>query len=152
MKARMVTPHIIDRIAQVHRPEPERESETHLEKSVAPPKKGKGRKKNIASAAALPVEKVVTDEELRRDLAHTIVRCTTFYMLDEPNQVTEHSAAFLEALMRLWGKRGIDAVDVWREIDHRLQLGNLLAQINRDIPHSSVSTRKFWRPSSTKLP
>ncbi|WP_122049623.1 hypothetical protein [Asaia bogorensis] len=99
-----------------------------------------------------PSAAVLSDDALRRDLAHATVRCVTFYSLEQPQDLIEQSAAFLEALLRLWALRGIDAKAVWREIDHRVQLGNLLNQINRDIPVSTDTTRRFWRPSSTKLP
>ncbi|WP_148301431.1 hypothetical protein [Asaia prunellae] len=148
MKARMVSPHILDSIAQAHQIVPVVRSDQ--EGRSVTTAKGKGKR---TGTHVRKLEKVVlSDEQLRRDLAHAIVRCTTFYTLEQPQDLVDESAAFLEALMRLWGKRGIEAADVWREIDHRLQLGNLLTQINRDIPLSPQTTRKFWRPSSTKLP
>lgn len=143
----MVSPHILDRLADAYRDAPDRGA-------VAgdTPQKGKGRRKRSALTETAPVVITLPDEELRRDLAQAIVRCTSFYMLEQNQELIDHSAAFLDALMRLWGKRGVEASEVWREIDHRLQLGNLLTQINSDIPHSPETARRFWRPSSTKLP
>lgn len=92
------------------------------------------------------------DTDLRRDLAHAMVRCTSFYMLDMQEELIEQSAAFLDALGRVWASRGVDPQAVWREIDHRVQLGNLLNRLNRDIPLDAETTRRYWRPSSTKLP
>ncbi|GBR10386.1 hypothetical protein [Asaia siamensis] len=140
----MVPPHILDRLVEAHRI-PTGDATV----KAAAQQKGKGRKKRETQR---PDVITLPDEALRRDLAHSIVRCTSFYMLEQPEELVAHSAAFLEAVMRLWGERNIDATEVWREIDHRLQLGNLLTQINSDIPHSPETARKFWRPSSTKLP
>ncbi|MFC0500864.1 hypothetical protein [Asaia krungthepensis] len=142
----MAEPHIIDRLTAQHRADaaPERPR----------PKasgRGKTRKKRLTiDGNSLSVN--LLDETLRRDLAHAIVRCTSFYSLEQRDDLVEQSAAFLNALIRLWASRGIDPQAVWREIDHRVQLGNLLNQINRDIPSSVDTARRFWRPSSTKLP
>ncbi|WP_438382307.1 hypothetical protein ABHV46_00810 [Asaia sp. BMEF1] len=143
----MVPPHILDRLAESYRDEPDRRAATN-----DTPQKGKGRKKRSSLAVKTPTLVNLPDEQLRRDLAHAIVRCTSLYMLEQKDELLDHSAAFLDALMRLWGARNIDGAEVWREIDHRLQLGNLLTQINSDIPHSPETSRRFWRPSSTKLP
>jgi len=143
----MVSPHILDRLADAYRDAPDRGAA-----ACDTPQKGKGRKKRSSLAETTPVVITLPDEELRRDLAQAIVRCTSFYMLEQNQELVDHSASFLNALMRLWGKRGVEASEVWREIDHRLQLGNLLTQINSDIPHSPETARRFWRPSSTKLP
>lgn len=143
----MVSPHILDQLADAYR--------DALDSGAVAgdtPQKEKGRKKRSALTETAPVVITLPDEELRRDLAQAIVRCTSFYMLEQNQELIDHSAAFLDALMRLWGKRGVEASEVWREIDHRLQLGNLLTQINSDIPHSPETARRFWRPSSTKLP
>ncbi len=146
MKAPLAHPHIIDRLITLHST-----GEGNERALTKPASRGKGRKKR-GSDAPRPSPVTVPDDTLRRDLAHAIVRCTSFYSLDQREDLVEQSAAFLDALIRLWASRGIDPQAVWREIDHRVQLGNLLNQINRDIPSSVDTARRFWRPSSTKLP
>ncbi|MDR6181977.1 hypothetical protein [Asaia bogorensis] len=164
MKVPMDDPHILDvLLGRLGSPTP---TEPGNPPATPKPKRGKkrqsapvktrskagNRKDPKGGTPQSPVIAVLSDDALRRDLAHATVRCVTFYSLEQPQDLVEQSATFLEALLRLWALRGIDAKAVWREIDHRVQLGNLLNQINRDIPARTDSTRKYWRPSSTKLP
>ncbi|NIE80013.1 hypothetical protein [Asaia sp. As-1742] len=160
----MDDPHILEVL--LGRLGPARPAQPENAPAIPKPKRGKkrqsapdktrsragNRKDTKGRTPQSPVVAVLSDDALRRDLAHATVRCVTFYSLEQPQDLVEQSATFIEALLRLWALRGIDAKAVWREIDHRVQLGNLLNQINRDIPASSDTTRRFWRPSSTKLP
>ncbi|WP_336945335.1 CvpA family protein [Asaia sp. HN010] len=64
----MVPPHILDRLAESYRDEPDRRAATN-----DTPQKGKGRKKRSSLAVKTPTLVNLPDEQLRRDLAHAIV-------------------------------------------------------------------------------
>ncbi|GBQ94324.1 hypothetical protein AA102526_0033 [Asaia lannensis NBRC 102526] len=151
MKAPMVEPHILDTLTSRHRADASKYRAENA--GTLPPVaiKTKKRAKKATQAAPL-VSEPHLEALLKKDLARAMVRCTSFYMLDMPEDLIEQSAAFLDALGRLWAARGIDPEAVWREIDHRVQLGNLLNRLNRHTPIEAETTRKYWRPSSTKLP
>lgn len=147
----MVEPHILDTLTSRHRAE----ASGHRadDNGTLPPVATKGKKRAKKATRTIPlVNEPHLEALLKKDLARAMVRCTSFYMLDMPEDLVEQSAAFLDALGRLWAARGIDPEAVWREIDHRMQLGNLLNRLNRDTPIETETTRKYWRPSSTKLP
>ena len=90
--------------------------------------------------------------ELCDRLGRNAVECTLAYTTESRDDVIRASAVFLDVLTQIWGKRALDPLNVWLEIDHRIQLGALLMRFNRDTPRPMDSPRKVWRPSSTKLP
>ncbi|UYH51941.1 hypothetical protein N5W20_03530 [Candidatus Kirkpatrickella diaphorinae] len=91
-------------------------------------------------------------DPLSRAVADSAVRCVEAYMMSEREEVVQSSVAYLRALCDIWSQRKIDARDVWREVDGRLQVSALLNRLNRQRAPSVRVKRKLWRPSSTKLP
>lgn len=147
----MVEPHILDTLTSRHRADAFKNRADNA--GTLPPAAIKGKKRAKKAPQVTPlVSEPHLETLLKKDLARAMVRCTSYYMLDMPEDLRDQSAAFLDALSRLWAARGIDPEAVWREIDHRLQLGNLLNRLNRDMPIDAEASRKYWRPSSTKLP
>lgn len=113
--------------------------------AASPKKKGRGKKQ---APFVAPPELVELCDQLGRDA----VECTLAYTTESRDGVIRASAVFLDVLTQIWGKRALDPLNVWLEIDHRIQLGELLMRFNRDTPRPMDSPRKVWRPSSTKLP
>lgn len=173
MKDSSVKPHILDRLPErrqpdraLHKPAASGENrDPATDGKDAPVRNASGANGDVRGDASpaepgpdTPARQASTQQtSLQQDLAqqalaHEAIRCTTLYVSDQPDLLVTHSAAFLDALVDLWVAREIDVSDIWREIDHRTQLGNLLTQLNKDMPAPQAKPRKFWRPSSTKLP
>lgn len=91
-------------------------------------------------------------DPLSRIVADSAVRCVEAYMMSEREEIIQSSVAYVSALCDIWSRRKIDAKDIWREVDGRIQVSALLNRLNRQRTSSTRAKRKLWRPSSTKLP
>ncbi|MCQ9156168.1 hypothetical protein [Acidomonas methanolica] len=81
--------------------------------------------------------------------------CTVSYVAGDRAGLVDASADFLEGWLHLMGICDVDRRDVYRELDHRLQLAELLLLLNREDEGALTEQggrRRFWRPATTKLP
>lgn len=81
------------------------------------------------------------------------MRCTEAYVVQDREALVLESAAFLDLMAEIWAVRGLDRADVYRELDHRMQLSELLLRFNSEDAQAEPGVRRrFWRPATTKLP
>ncbi|MFT8711282.1 phosphoribosyl-ATP pyrophosphatase [Komagataeibacter rhaeticus] len=65
-----------------------------------------------------------------------------------------HSADVLAELLRIWAEQGVDAEEVWTELDRRTRMGNLLLSLNMTRRRATPATarKRSWKIRTTKLP
>ena len=65
-----------------------------------------------------------------------------------------HSADVLDGLLRIWAEQGVEAEDVWTELDRRTRMGNLLLSLNMTRRRAAPATarKRSWKIRTTKLP
>ena len=65
-----------------------------------------------------------------------------------------HSADVLDGLLRIWAEQGVEAEDVWTELDRRTRMGNLLLSLNMTRRRGTPPTarKRSWKIRTTKLP
>ncbi|AQS88923.1 hypothetical protein AA101099_2092 [Neoasaia chiangmaiensis NBRC 101099] len=85
-------------------------------------------------------------------LGEAALKCTAAYVVDDRQAFIQDSATFLMTLLQIWQLGDVDQSDVFREIDHRRQLGDLLLKLSEDSSGNEQGPARRWRPASTKLP
>ncbi|AOX19960.1 phosphoribosyl-ATP pyrophosphatase [Kozakia baliensis] len=136
-------PHAFDKLAQRYRSDRTAE--------VAPPAtpQEKSSRRRARPPAFTPTPEITA---LSERLGVEAMRCTAAFTTEQYQELIHESASILETLARIWGARNIPSSDVLLELDHRMQLGELLLRLNSDGPRSEHAPHKMWRPNSTKLP
>lgn len=80
--------------------------------------------------------------------------CTAALIAGRHADIVRESAAFLHALEQLWAHEAVEPSDVWTELLRRLEVAELLHQLNQP-PHRKKSRGKVprpWRITTSKLP
>ncbi|MCE2565567.1 phosphoribosyl-ATP pyrophosphatase [Komagataeibacter sp. FNDCF1] len=80
--------------------------------------------------------------------------CVMDLIAQDHEGLVAHSADVLAELLRIWAEQGIDAEDVWTELDRRTRMGNLLLSLNMTRRRAAPATarKRSWKIRTTKLP
>ncbi|MBO1326098.1 phosphoribosyl-ATP pyrophosphatase [Acetobacter sp. TBRC 12305] len=80
--------------------------------------------------------------------------CTAALIANRRDDIIRESASFLKALEQLWAHETVDPADIWTELLRRLEVAELLHQLNQP-PHRKKRSGKVprpWRITTSKLP
>lgn len=80
------------------------------------------------------------------------VDCTVAAIARDPEEIVQGSAAFLDALFRLWRDQDLDPAAVWHELHARIEMGELSFRLSRTPGRHRSRRAGPWRVATSKLP
>ncbi|BAK84441.1 phosphoribosyl-ATP pyrophosphatase [Komagataeibacter medellinensis] len=89
-----------------------------------------------------------------RAFTYAAEECVMDLIAQDHAGLVAHSADVLAELLRIWAEQGVDAEDVWTELDRRTRMGNLLLSLNMTQRRGAPVTarKRSWKIRTTKLP
>ncbi|NHN84917.1 phosphoribosyl-ATP pyrophosphatase [Acetobacter musti] len=80
------------------------------------------------------------------------VECAIAAVAGDRPGVVRGSAAFMEALFRLWAEQDLDPEAVWNELHARIEMGELSLRLSRAPGRHRTRRVGPWRVATSKLP
>jgi hypothetical protein len=91
-------------------------------------------------------------ERFARRVGIDAATCVTAFIAQDKEDLIGASAGVLAGLSRIWERAGVQPGEVWDEMDKRLQLGNLMIELNEGSHRSVRQGKRLWKTTTTKLP
>ncbi|NHO32683.1 nucleoside triphosphate pyrophosphohydrolase family protein [Acetobacter fallax] len=108
----------------------------------------------LSPLPARQVEEAGTDDThaIAAEFGSITVECAIAAITGNSQGVVRGSAAFLEALFRLWSEQDLDPDAVWNELHARIEMGELSLRLSRASGRHRPRRVGPWRVATSKLP